>query len=107
MSPTAQSTSTMRPQVAADEVVVVVAHPVLVPRRRSGGLDASQEPGVGERAEGVVHGLARDGADLGADDPVDVVGGAVGPLGHGSQDGEPLGRDLHAVAAQAGGFVDR
>ena len=92
---------------AADEVVVVVADPVLVPRRRPGRLDAPQQPGVGERAEGVVHRLARDGADLGADDPVDVVGGAVRPFGHGPQDGQALSGDPHAVAAQALGFVDR
>ena len=86
---------------------MVVADPVLVARRRPGGLDAPQQALVGERGEGVVHRLARDGADLGADDPVDLVGGAVRPLGHGPQHGQPLRGDLQAVAAQALGFVDR
>ena len=82
---------------AADEVVVVVADAVLVARRRPRRLDAPQQSLVGERAEHVVHRLARDGADLGADDPVDLVGGAVRALGHRPQHGQPLRGHLHAV----------
>ena len=79
---------------------MVVADPVLVARRRPGGLDAPEEALVGEDAERVVDGLARDGADLGPHDLVDVVGGAVRPVGHRPQHGQPLGRDLQAVLAE-------
>ena len=57
-------------------------------------------PLLGEHAERVVHRLTRDGADLGADDLLDVVGGAVRPRAGGAQDGQPLRRDLHAVLPQ-------
>ena len=55
---------------------------------------------VGEDAEGVVHRLAGDGADLGPHDLVDVVRGAVRPAGHRPQHRQALGRDLQAVPAE-------
>ena len=58
-------------------------------------------------AEGVVHRLARDGADLGPHDLVDVVRGAVRPVGHRPQHGQTLGRDLQAVPAEQRIVVDR
>ena len=91
---------------SADEVVVVVADPVLVAGRRPGRLDAPEEALVGEDAEGVVHRLARDRTDLGPHDAVDVVGGAVRPVGHRPQDGQALGRDLQAVLAEQRIVVD-
>ena len=57
-------------------------------------------------AEGVVHRLAGDGADLGPHDLVDVVGGAVRPVGHRPQHGQTLGRDLQAVLAEQRIVVD-
>jgi hypothetical protein len=42
----------------ADQVVMVVASPVLVARRRPCGLDASDQTLVGQDGEGVVHRLA-------------------------------------------------
>ena len=56
-------------------------------------------------AEGVVDRLARDGADLGPHDLLDVVGGAVRPVGHRPQDGQALGRDLQPVLAEQRSFV--
>jgi len=61
----------------ADDVVMVVTDSVLVAGRRPGRLDAPQEAIVGEGPEGVVHRLMRDGTDLGSDNLVDVVRGAV------------------------------
>src|SRR5262245_54154455 len=51
---------------ATDQVVVVVANAILVECRRAGGLDAPEESLLDQHAEGVVHRLSRDGADLGA-----------------------------------------
>ena len=83
---------------AADQVVVVVAGPTLVPRRRPGGLDAPDEAPVGQDAEGVVHRLAGDDADLGPHGPGDVVRRAVRSTGHRRQNGQSLRRDLDTVA---------
>src|SRR3984885_14251838 len=47
----------------ADEVVVVVADAPLEPGRAAGRLDASHEPGRGERVEGLVHSLQGDVAN--------------------------------------------
>src|SRR5262249_11349595 len=91
---------------SADEMVMVVPHAALVARRRFGGLDAPDDPLVGEGREGVVDGLQRDRADLGPRGRVDVGGGAVRLLGHGPQNGQALGRYLHPVAAQEGGLVE-
>src|ERR687892_320793 len=49
---------------AADQVMVVVTHPILVAGRRPVGLDAPDEALVEHDAESVVHGLTGDGADL-------------------------------------------
>src|SRR4051812_27338605 len=49
---------------SADHVVVVVADAVLETSRGPGGLDPSDETVVGQHAEGVVHRLAGDHADL-------------------------------------------
>lgn len=85
---------------AADDVVVVVSHAILVAGRRSGGLDAPENALLGEGAEGVVNRLPRDGAYLGADDPLDLVRRAVRGLGHRPQHGKPLSRHLQAVPSQ-------
>ena len=56
-------------------------------------------------AEGVVHGLTRDGTDLGPYDRVDVVRGAVRSVRHRPQDGQTLGGDLHTVLAEKSHLV--
>ena len=58
-------------------------------------------------AERVVHGLARDGADLCAHDAIDVVGGAVRSVGDGSQNCQALGGDVDAMPAKQRIVVDR
>jgi hypothetical protein len=49
---------------AADQMVVVVADPILVPCRRTGGLDPSDQPVLGQDAQRVVHRLPGDDADV-------------------------------------------
>src|SRR5690606_4590540 len=54
---------TDRAAAATHDVVVVVAAEELEPAGGAVGLDATQDPGVGQRVEDVVHGLRGDGAD--------------------------------------------
>src|SRR5690349_8488705 len=49
---------------SADEVVMIVADPVVVAGRGTGRLDPSEETLVGQRRESVVHRLARDRTEL-------------------------------------------
>ena len=86
---------------------MVVADPVLVARRGPGGLDAPDEAFVGQDAEGVVHRLAGDDADLGPYDLGDVVRRAVRSTGHRRQNGQALSRDLDTVSAKEIGFLVR
>ena len=67
---------------ATNEVVVVVVHPVLVTSRRARRLDAPDEALVGEDAERVVHGLARDGTDLSPHELLNLVRRAVRSARH-------------------------
>ena len=82
----------------ADQMVVVVADPVLEASRRSGGLNAPDQALGDQDAEGVVHRLERDGTDLGPDSLSHGVGRDVGLARHRLQDRQSLGRDLDAVA---------
>ena len=60
---------------------------------------------LGERREHVVDRLAGDRTELGAHRGVDLVGGAVGALGHRDEHGHPLRRDAHTLLPQEiGGF---
>ena len=58
------------------------------------------EAPVGEGGERVVDGLARDGAELGPHGRVDVVGGAVGQVGHRPQHRQALRGHVHPVLAE-------
>ena len=86
--------------MATDEVVMVVVDPVLVASRRARRLDTPDEALVGQDTEGVVNRLTRDGADLGPHEFLDLVGRAVRPAGHRSEDGQTLGRHLNTVLAE-------
>jgi hypothetical protein len=79
---------------AADQMVVVVTHPVLVAGWRSGRLDPAKETLVDQDAEGVVHALAGNGADLGADPFGNVVSGSVRKIRNRPQNCQALSRDL-------------
>ena len=71
---------------AADQVVMVVANPVLEPSRRPGRLDAPDQPFGDQESKGVVHGLQRDSADLAPDDVGDTVGRDVRLTRHSPED---------------------
>jgi hypothetical protein len=83
--------------VATNQMVMVVANAILESRGRSGGLNAPNEAFADEDAKGVVHGLERDGPDLGAHDFGNRIGGNVGLTRHRAQDGQSLGGDLNAA----------
>jgi hypothetical protein len=86
-------------------MVVVVADSILIPGRRPGGLDASNEPLVGQDPQGVIYRLAGDGTDLDPHSLGDVVRGAVRSVGDRPQDGQTLGRDLETVLAKQVGWI--
>ncbi len=96
---------------STNQVVMVVADPVLEPSRRPGGLNAADESSGDKDAQSVVHRLQRDGADLSSGDVGHDVSGNVRLTGDRPQHGQPLGRDLNAALAQevcwVGGHVGR
>src|SRR4051812_28887706 len=83
----------------ADEVVVVVADPSLVPRDRTRGLDAADETYVGEGAQHVVDGLVRHVAVRAGGLP-DRVGVGVRVVVHRPEHREPRARHAEGGAAQ-------
>ena len=86
-------------------MVVVVADPILEASRRSGGLNAPDEALGDQDAEGVVHRLERDGADLGPDGLGHAVGRDVGLTRDRPQDRQSLGGDLNAALTKEIGRV--
>ena len=80
---------------AADQMVVVIADPILEARRRAGGLNAPEKTFGDEDPEGVVHRLQRDGTDLGADGLGHGVSRNVGLARHRPQDRQSLGGHLN------------
>ena len=92
-------------------MVVVVADPILEASRRPGGLNAPDEAFGDQDAEGVVHRLERDGADLGPDGLGHAVGRDVGLTRDRPQDSQSLGRDLNTAlpkeVSRVGGHGDR
>ena len=81
-------------------MMMVVADPILESCRRSGRLDAADQPLGDQQAEGVVDRLQGDGADLGPDGLGDAIGGDMGLTGHGTQDRNPLRGHLDAAFTQ-------
>jgi hypothetical protein len=75
----------------ANQVVVVVADPILEACRRPGRLDAPNQTFGHEHTERVVHRLQRDRADLGADGLGHGVGRDVRLPPHCTQHRQPLG----------------
>lgn len=99
---------------STDQMVVVVADPVLEARRGPGGLNAPEKPFAHKDPEGVVDRLQRDGPYLGPDDVGDFVGREVRPTGECTQHGEPLRGDLDAALTKQirlvgghSGIIDR
>ena len=85
---------------ATDQMMVVVADPILEAGRRAGGLDAADQAFGDQEAQRVVHRLERDGADLGPDDLGHAIGGDVGLAADRAEDRQTLGRDLNAARAK-------
>ena len=79
---------------STDQMVMVVADPILVPGRRSGRLNAPDQPLGDEDAKGVIDRLKRDGPDLGPDDLGHAVGCDVGLAGYRPQNSQSLSRHL-------------
>jgi hypothetical protein len=86
----------------ANQVVVIVADPIFETSRRSSGLNTPDQPLGDQEAQGVVHGLQRDGTDLGLDDRQDGVGRDVGLTRDRPQDRQPLGGDLNTAFTKKG-----
>jgi hypothetical protein len=87
--------------------VVIVIDAVLVASRRPRGLDASDQSVLGECPERVINGLARNGADLGADDFLDVIRRAVRAARDRAQHGESLSRYLKPVLTKYRGWIGK
>ena len=89
-----------RRTAATDQVMVIVADAVLVPCRRSGGLDAANQVLVDQQTERVVDGLTRDRADNSTDILGQVISRRMRTKGQGTHDRQPLRGDLDPVLAQ-------
>jgi hypothetical protein len=84
----------------ADQMVVVVADPILEASRRSGGLNAPDETLGDQDGERVVHRLQRDSTNLGPDGLGHGVSRDVGLTRHRVQDSQSLGRHLNTVLSK-------
>ena len=85
---------------ATDQVMVIVIDSTFVERGRSDRLNSPDKALVNQHAESVVHGLARDGADINPGGFGHTVGRDVRLSGHGPQHRQALGRRLDAVLAK-------
>jgi hypothetical protein len=85
------------PAGSADQVVMVVADAVFESRRRSRGLNAPEQTRGDQHAQGVVHRLQRDRANLRPDGLGHGVGRDVRLSSHRAQHRQPLGRHLNAA----------
>ena len=90
---------------SANQMVMIVADPILEASRRSGGLNAPDQPLGDQEAQGVVHRLQGDGADLGPDDLGHGVGRDVRLTRDRPQDRQPLGGDLNTPFTKEGGRI--
>ena len=77
-------------------MVVIVTHSILVQRRGSSWLDASNDALFGQNAESIVNGLSRYRADFNSDKFGNGIGRTVRLSGNGFQHRQSLGRDLQA-----------
>ena len=88
-------------------MMVVVANTVLISSRRSGGLDAPDEPLVHQEAEGLVDRLQRDRANFGSDDFRHRVRRDVGLPADRPQHRQSLSRNLNTALSKEVGRVGR
>ena len=97
----------MAPQLAADEVVVVVADPRLVARHGARRLDPPHQPGVGEGTQDVVDRLVRHVAGVLAHGVDEGVGVGVRVGVHRGQHRDPRAGHPQGRASQHGREVRR
>jgi hypothetical protein len=71
---------------ATDEVMVIVAHTIFIASGRSHGLNSAEKVVVHQHVECVVHGLARDRAEVEAHDRSYIVCTHMGSTRHRSKD---------------------
>jgi tRNA 2-selenouridine synthase SelU len=81
-------------------MVMIVADAILETRRRSGRLNAPDQPFSDEQSQRVVHRLQRNRPDLASHDFRHAVGGDVGFASHCAQDSQTLRRNLNAAVAK-------
>jgi hypothetical protein len=81
-------------------MVMVVVHSVFVASGGTDWLNAPKKSVVHQHAEGVVHGLARDGTDVGLCNFGHFVRCHVRPTRDRTKNGDALGRRLNAAFAK-------
>jgi hypothetical protein len=82
---------------SANQMMVVVADPILESGGRTGGLNPPDEAFCDQDPESVVHRLGRNGADLGPDDFGYTVSRDMGTTRDSPQDSQSLGRNLNPM----------
>lgn len=87
-------------------MVMVVVHPILVASRRSHRLNTPHESVLDRHGECVVHGLTRDGADVGLDGCRYFVSGHVWLQRHGAEDRDSLRGCLDPALTKQVGSVE-
>jgi hypothetical protein len=92
--------------VSTNQMVVVVAHPILETSRGSGGLNATDKARADQNAQRVVHRLERDGPDLCPDSVANRVGGDVWLTRNRPQNGQSLRGYLNTVLPKELSRVD-
>jgi hypothetical protein len=86
-------------------MMVVVANSIFEARRRTGRLDAPDQSFRREHAQGVVHRLQGDGANLTAHELGHRIGRDVRLSGDSPQDGQPLSSHLDAASTKKIGRI--
>ena len=84
----------------ADEMMVVVAHPVFVASGRTGRLDAADDSVLGQNPERVVHRLTRHRADVGRDHLEHHISRCVRMAANCRHDRQSLRSDAEPVLTQ-------
>jgi hypothetical protein len=77
--------------------MVIVADTIFITSWRTGRLDTANEALLGQHAEGVVHRLPRDRAEVRADDFGDIIRRRMRPTSYGAEHRQPLGGHLQAA----------
>jgi hypothetical protein len=88
------------PANAADQMMVIIAHPIFVASRRPGRLNPPNQPLLSERPQRVVHRLPRNGPDLRANLPGNFVRRRMRPPRQHLEHGHPLGGHPQPTSTQ-------